>query len=136
MFLCARHRAVLRDCRVCVFVTWYAQFELVSRFGGVERDFVSVGLDERIVDVAEDVDLAELVELLFAPQDRVVEHVVAVGVETALHRHVVADVDDVILRLGDHREILPCTVISHRRTRQPKTDRPRSVDAPAAASVQ
>ena len=88
------------------------ELNLVSRLGGVERHLVAVGADERVVDAAEDVDLAELVQLLFAPQHRVVEHVVAVRVEAALHRHVLADADYVVLRLGDHRQILPCM---HRR---------------------
>jgi len=64
---------------------------------GVERDLIAASLDERIINAAEDVDLAGLVQLLFAPQHRVVEHAVAVSMEAAFHRDVVANVDNVVL---------------------------------------
>lgn len=48
-----------------------------------------------------------LILLDLAPQDRVVEEAVVVGVELAFHDYGFTFVDDVYLTLGNHRQKIP-----------------------------
>ena len=63
--------------------------------GGYERYGQSTGVEERLDDVAEDVDLRPLLSTLsLRPDDRVVEQTEAPRTELAVERHRLVDVHE------------------------------------------
>jgi len=82
-----------------ISLTRDAQTEDVSRFVDSERDLEAFGREERLEDVAHDVDLFLLAALVLLPDDRVLEHVELARLEVALHLDRLARIDDVHVTL-------------------------------------
>ena len=87
--------------------TFNWELESISWRERREGDFESVAGGVRFVDVAHHVHMRLLILLDLAPQDRVVEEAVVVGVELAFHDYGFTFVDDVYLALGNHRQKIP-----------------------------
>jgi len=68
-----------------------------------ESDLEAAARDEGFIEATHDVHLRLLVELLLAPNDRIVEDGVVFGPKTALEYHRIPFIEDVELRLSDDR---------------------------------
>ena len=92
-----------------VRLTGDMQSQTEPRNVGSERDFKTVGGQERLEDVAHDVDLVLLASLVLLPDDRIVEHVELVRAELAEQLQRLAGVEHQHLVVGQHRHRTTCT---------------------------
>jgi len=85
--------------------------EIIWRRGG-ERQLEAIATGhERFIDAAHDVDLRPFIELLFAPDHRVVEHVVACGLEAAFQHRRITGIQYYHMTLCQHRHATTYTYI-------------------------